>query len=232
MPRKPIIGINCDLKTDKEQSYCRLADHYYLAVEEAGGIPVLLAPLQEREDIEETLRVLDGLVLSGGNDLHPSKFGQEMGPVYKPLDPRREEYDLCLVEVALERDVPMLAICQGFQELNVVLGGDLVQDIPNQRPDSITHQEGDHGVDHAIDLVGGTRLSEILSRNESDVHSDHHQALARVGRGLVVAATAPDGIIEAVESHDHRFVLGVQFHPERCCANIRGRVFGALMESI
>jgi putative glutamine amidotransferase len=184
---------------------------YVRAVEGAGGCPLLIPPAEEAGD--ETLDALDGLLFSGGSDLGPETYGQEPHPETKGVVPERDRAELALLEAALERDLPVLAVCRGSQVLNVARGGDLHQHLP----ELVGHHDhdrtpGEFG-DHDVELVAKTRLQRLLG-DRAPVKSHHHQGFNRLGEGLVQAAYAEDGTIEAVEDPSHRFAVGVLWHPE------------------
>jgi gamma-glutamyl-gamma-aminobutyrate hydrolase PuuD len=163
--------------------------------------------------VDGTLDVVDGLVFSGGSDLDPELYDAEAHPETGGVIRERDEFELELMRAALARDVPMLAICRGSQVLNVALGGDLEQHVPD-RVGTNAHKEV-NGVfaEHDVEVVGGTRLGSILG-DRHDVKSHHHQGFGRLGGGLREAARAPDGTLEAVEDPSRRFTLGVLWHPE------------------
>lgn len=197
---------------------------YVDAVERAGGRPVLIPPSET--GVEETLDTLDGIVFSGGADVDPSLYGAEPHPETDAPQTRRDAGELALLRGALERDMPVLAVCRGFQLLNVARGGDLVQHLP-ERVGHDEHKQvpGEFAV-HPVEVEQGTRLAAIVGVR-AEVTSHHHQALGRVGEGLVEVAWAADGTLEAVEDPSHRFVLGVQWHPE---AGEDAALFEALVE--
>jgi putative glutamine amidotransferase len=185
---------------------------YVQAVEAAGGRPLLVPP--SVEGIEETLDGLDGLVFSGGSDLDPDLYGQEAHGETLGIVRQRDDAELALLKGALERDMPVLAICRGSQVLNVARGGDLVQHLP----DVVGHENHKHDppgafADHDVELVEGTRVQGLLG-DRAPVKSHHHQGLGRLGEGLRESARAEDGTIEAVEDPSRRFTVGVLWHPE------------------
>ena len=184
---------------------------YVRAVEEAGGRPLLVPPSED--GIEETLAVLDGILFSGGSDLDPDLYGQSAHAETDGIRPERDEGELALLTAALERDLPMLAICRGSQVLNVAFGGDLVQHLP----EVVGHEQHKHtpGVfaDHEVDVKPESRLGSLLG-GRAQVKSHHHQGFGRVGEGLVETAWAEDGTLEAVEDPSKRFAVGVLWHPE------------------
>jgi len=184
---------------------------YVDAVEGAGGRAVLIPPTEV--GVEETLDALDGVVFSGGADVDPSRYGAEPHPETDTPQTRRDAGEMALLQAALARDVPVLAICRGFQLLNVARGGDLIQHLPEKVGHDVHKQVPGEFVEHPVEIKGGSRLASIVGES-SDVTSHHHQALGRVGDGLVETAWAADGTLEAVEDPSRRFTVGVQWHPE------------------
>ena len=211
---RPVVGITTYV-THAKWSYWELdaalvpAD-YVRAVERAGGRPVLIPP--SGDGVEETLDAVDGLIFSGGADLDPTLYGQEAHPQTFGIHEERDRSELALLEGALARDMPVLAICRGSQVLNVARGGDLVQHLPDVVGEKHKHTPGTFA-DHEVELEPGTKLAGVLGER-APVKSHHHQGLGRVGEGLRVAAHAEDGTVEAVEDPSHRFALGVLWHPE------------------
>jgi len=165
---------------------------------------------------------LDGLVLGGGCDVEPERYGQTMienGGV--ETDPERDALDFSLLAEARRDGVPVLAICRGLQVVNVALGGTLIQDVPSERPTPIAHDVPDSEktrLEHAVSVEPGTRLSAIAPGRDVPVNSRHHQAIARPAAELVVSAVAPDGVVEAAETADGPWLVGVQWHPENLAA--------------
>jgi len=160
----------------------------------------------------------DGLLLGGGSDVAPERYGQARLPnADLELDGERDDTEFPLLENALRDGAPVLGICRGMQVVNVGLGGTLIQDLPSQRPSDVVHDDsGDDRTNriHSVKVFGGTRLSEITGAPEIAVNSRHHQAIDRPADGFVVSATAPDGVIEAIEASDGRWLVAVQWHPE------------------
>jgi putative glutamine amidotransferase len=181
------------------------------AIEHAGGRPVLIPP--SADGVEETLGAVDGLVFSGGSDLDPELYDEEPHDETSGVVPERDRAELALLEAALGRDMPVLAVCRGSQVFNVARGGDLVQHLPEVVGDDKHKHTPGTFADHDVTLEPGTRLAELLG-DRAAVKSHHHQGFGRVGEGLRVAAHAEDGTIEAVEDPSHRFALGVLWHPE------------------
>jgi putative glutamine amidotransferase len=184
---------------------------YVTAVERSGGRALLVPPSEDA--VPETLDALDGLILSGGEDLHPEAYGAEAHPETKNARPDRDRAELALLAGALERDMPVLAVCRGSQVLNVARGGDLVQHLPEVVGDEKHKHTPGVFADHDVDLNDGTRLQRLLG-DRAPVKSHHHQGYGRIGDGLVEAAWAEDGTVEALEDPSRRFALGVLWHPE------------------
>jgi putative glutamine amidotransferase len=184
---------------------------YVSALERAGGRPMLIPPSED--GVEETLDAVAGLVFSGGSDLDPDLYDQEPHQETLGVVLERDRAELALLEAALARDMPVLAVCRGSQVLNVARGGDLVQHLPDVVGDDKHKHTPGMFADHAVTLEPGTRLAGLLGER-APVKSHHHQGFGRVGEGLRVAAHAEDGTIEAVEDPSHRFALGVLWHPE------------------
>ena len=214
----PLIGITTSVTVDKTPERAYVNGTYIRAVQAAGGIPVLLTPHFTPEVHAALWSRLDGLVLTGGGDIEPSRFGEARHVTVDDVSPARDALELGLTLRAVKDEVPLFAICRGIQVLNVALGGTLVQDIPSEWPNALTHSQKaprDQPT-HTVKVMGeSTRLGRILDAGEVEVNSMHHQAIKRLGDGLREVAWAPDGIIEGVEMPgDERFVVGVQWHPE------------------
>ena len=207
-PRRPLIGITGNY----EDLTCKLADGYYKQVVAAGGTPVIVPPLSSTETIVETLRHLDGLLLSGGADINPLYQGEEPIPALHGINRERDLPELLITRLAYDRQLPILGICRGIQTLAVALGGKVEQDIKA----SIKHsQEADRSEPtHTVAVDQDSTLYNIYGSPTLLVNSFHHQAVREPGSKLRVVAKAPDGIIEAVESAEFKSVLGVQWHPE------------------
>jgi gamma-glutamyl-gamma-aminobutyrate hydrolase PuuD len=225
---KPVIGITTYLTQARfgvwELETALVPASYVKAIEEAGGRPVLIPPSEDA--VEETLDALDGLVFSGGSDLDPETYGQDPHPETKEVHPERDRAELALLETALARDVPVLAVCRGSQVLNVALGGDLVQHLPEVVGDEKHKHTPGEFADHDVTLEPETRLGQLLG-DHAPVKSHHHQGFGRLGSGLREAARAEDGTLEAIEDPSRRFALGVLWHPE---AGEDQRLFEALVE--
>jgi putative glutamine amidotransferase len=221
---RPLIGITADLseesnhgaKTYREPTIF-LPQRYLTAIEQAGAIPLVLPANQSSSARRLLTDVLDGLLISGGNfDIHPRFYGENPIKELGIIKPTRTAFELEIAAVALKRDMPVIGICGGAQAINVVLGGTLYQDIAAQLPSAGAHQKSAEqtGGGHRVLVQTGTRLHDIVRCQSFDVNTTHHQAIKKLGRGVVVNAVAEDGVIEGIESTEHEFVLGVQWHPE------------------
>ena len=212
---RPVVGITTYVVPAKwsywDQEAALVPADYVHAVDRAGGRPLLVPP--SGDGIEETLDAVDGLVFSGGADLEPELYGQEAHAETSGISADRDGFELALLEGALARDMPVLAICRGSQVLNVARGGDLVQHLPDVVGDEKHKHTPGTFADHDVTLEEGTRLAALLG-DHAPVKSHHHQGFGRVGLGLRVAAHAEDGTIEAVEDPSRRFAFGVLWHPE------------------
>jgi gamma-glutamyl-gamma-aminobutyrate hydrolase PuuD len=225
---KPVVGITTYLTRATfgswEEDTALVPADYVRAIERAGGRALLVPPSENA--IEETLDALDGVVFSGGADLDPELYGQEPHPETKGVQGERDRGELALLQAALARDMPVLAVCRGSQVLNVALGGDLVQHLPEVVGDEKhKHTPGEYA-DHNVDVDPDTRLGSLIG-DRAPVKSHHHQGFGRLGEGLRESARAEDGTLEALEDPSRRFALGVLWHPE---AGEDMRLFEALVE--
>jgi putative glutamine amidotransferase len=217
-PTRPLIGLNAEYVPAGKLTvpHLRLNIGYFEAVTAAGGLPIVLPPLARDKEIDDLLGRVHGVVLTGGPDMDPRRNGQPQHQRVQPMDERREVNDKLLIRGILKRRMPVLAIGLGMQEINVALGGTLYLHLPEDLPRALPHtdrSEGPHR--HALLLEPNSRIEEIYGGGEIRVNSAHHQAVRQVGKGLRVGATAPDGVVEAVEATDTEwFCIGVQWHPE------------------
>jgi putative glutamine amidotransferase len=224
---RPLVGITTYITPveygDWQEDAALVPADYLRAVERAGGRPLLVPPSDE--SIKDTLDVLDGVIFSGGSDLDPSIYGQEAHPETKGFVAERDRAELALLQAALARDMPVLAVCRGSQVLNVALGGDLVQHLPEVVGDDKHKDTPGEFAEHDVELEPGTRIGSLLG-DRAPVKSHHHQGFGRLGSGLREAARAKDGTLEAIEDPSRRFALGVLWHPE---AGADMRLFEALV---
>jgi putative glutamine amidotransferase len=233
--KKPIVGITLDSENPGGYSvypWYALRTNYADAVAQAGGLPVALP--HHAELAESTLDMIDALVVTGGAfDVDPSLYGdtETHGSVILKAGRTRAEH--ALLAGALARDLPILGICGGEQLLAVVLGGTLIQHIPDTLPAALEHEQKNprHEPGHAIRVIEGTLLHRIVGAASMQVNTSHHQAVRAAGPRAHVNATAPDGVIEGIESPGHRFCLGVQWHPEFLIDPGDAKIFRAFIEA-
>ena len=216
---KPLIGINLDIKPGPPEEAC-IQTTYTDAIVKSGGIPILLPPMPD-EDLAQALQRLDGIMLIGGLDYCPSLYKETPDATVELACPRRQQFDLSILRVALKQDnMPILGVCAGAQLLNIELGGSLVQDIKT----SFAHSQVEHSSSngwqvgfnkHDVILHKDSIISGLFPSERFAVPTSHHQSVKDLGRGLKVTALADDGVIEAIELEGSTFIVGVQWHPER-----------------
>ncbi|MGH9125452.1 MAG: gamma-glutamyl-gamma-aminobutyrate hydrolase family protein [Acidimicrobiales bacterium] len=211
---RPRIGITSAPALYDERPIDRVNRWYVAAVIGAGGLP-LVVPTLNPDEAPEMAAQFDGLLFTGGGDVDPERYHQHPVPEVYDVQPARDAWEVALLAAARQLDppLPVLGICRGEQLLNVAAAGSLIQHLPAT---TVNHRQRQHDHDkvHQVAIAPGSRLSEILGRTEVGVNSVHHQAIERVGEGLLPVAWAPDGIVEAVETSDGSPVLAVQWHPE------------------
>ena len=205
------------LSVNHKEGTSRIADAYVNAVVKAGGTPILIPLISNESILEEIVERIDGLILSGGGDIHSQLFGEELHPSVESCDLERDRYEIALVKQAVERQIPVLGICRGCQLINVAFGGNLIQDIPSQIPEStVNHnqEEAREIATHSVKINPESQLYQITQAELIMVNSFHHQAVKDVAPGFETVASAADGVIEAIESTEEKAILGVQWHPE------------------
>lgn len=210
---KPIIGITSHI--EQESKYI-LNKSYINSVQQAGGIP-LIVPAGIEDDVTELVQQLDGLLLSGGGDIDPTLFGEEPHPELGEVSPLRDSVEMLLIREMLAENKPILGICRGVQILNIAMGGNMYQDIYAQQ-DKVLLQHSQIATrshrSHFVQVENNTILHSIAQAERIKVNSFHHQAVKDVPEPLIISGIASDGVIEAIESKGHHFVVGVQWHPE------------------
>jgi putative glutamine amidotransferase len=225
---KPVVGITTYAETAAWGAWkvptALIPLTYVHSVELAGGRPLLVPPSEDA--LDETLDALDGIVFSGGSDLEPSLYGAESHAETTGTRPERDRGELALMEAALARDMPILAICRGLEILNVARGGDLVQHLPDVVGDARHKETPGVFAEHEVAVDAESRLGRLLGER-APVRSHHHQAPAKVGTGLVETAWADDGTVEGLEDPSRTFALGVLWHPEE---TQDAALFGALVD--
>ena len=237
----PLIGLSTYQRPvtfgQDELAFNGLTFAYIEAVRAAGGMPILLPQRANVDEIKTLVGRLDGLLLPGGGDIEPARYGEETLPACGSIDVERDALELELARQAVEQGLPLLAICRGVQVLNVALGGTLWQDLPTQAPGAMRHSchgsENRTRLVHPVRLDPDSRVAAVLGTAEVETNSSHHQALRQVAAGLEVVGHAPDDVIEAVEMPAHPFALGVQWHPEGMYKKypVMLRLFAALVEA-
>lgn len=220
---RPIIGISCSRQVGGAWGLYATGhfmdytfDEYSRAILHCGGAPLLIPVAQDSASLKSILQRLDGVILSGGPDIHPRFYGENPLPGLGEIDEELDLTELALARQVLEADLPVLAICRGIQMLNICLGGTLYQDIANQVTNPLSHQQkaDKRTLSHTVQVEAGSLLHDLVATDTLWVNGKHHQALKEVAAGLKVCGRAPDGVIEAVEHPGKSFVLGVQWHPE------------------
>jgi putative glutamine amidotransferase len=219
----PLIAITCSRVTGGAWGMYSLGhfmdytfSDYSQAILHAGGAALILPTAQDRKSLEAILNVVQGLILSGGPDIHPLRYGEEPIAGLGEVDEALDQMELLAAAMAIAKNLPVLGICRGIQVLNVTLGGTLYQDITSQIPEGICHTpKTDKAVNtHTVRIEPGSRLHKLVGRQEIWVNGKHHQAIKDLAPGLVASARSKDGVIEAVELPAKRFAVGVQWHPE------------------
>lgn len=237
----PLIMVTSDRKMIEDYAWHGAVDTYLKALTWAGTVPVMVPSLGETLDVDALLSRADGLLLTGArSNVHPRRYGMEPEPRSEPYDEARDETVFALVPRAIEMGVPLFAICRGFQELNVILGGSLIAEA-QERPGVLDHRakpeesiDERYGLAHEVAFEAGSQLAEIVGAPSVTVNSYHRQAIDRLAPGLIVEALAPDGTIEAVRVDGARnFAFGVQWHPEYWAASDApsGALFSAFAEA-
>lgn len=232
---QPLVGITLDSEAAGGWSkfpWYAVRQNYAEAVKEAGGLPILLP--HEPEKAEAYLARVDAVMITGGAfDVDPALFGANSRHETVHTKDRRTAFEAALVRGALERDMPIFGICGGQQLLNVVLGGSLIQHIPDEVEAALAHEQPNprDEAGHDVALSGETLLKSICGAEVLPVNSAHHQAVKEVGPGVQVNAVAPDGVIEGIEAPDYRFCLGVQWHPEFAITPADQAIFRAFVSA-
>jgi len=215
---RPVVGITTDVEDPGAYSkfpWLAIRQNYCSAIRMAGGIPVLLP--NEPTILDTYVRMIDGLVISGGAfDIHPSVFGDDDLHETVTVKETRTDFEIGLTETALDTNKPILGICGGEQLLAVVLGGKLIQHIPDEIDNALAHEQPNprNEPGHDVEITTDTLLHDIVGKTAIPVNSAHHQAVKDVPEGIIINARAPDGVIEGIEDPSRNFCIGVQWHPE------------------
>lgn len=216
---KPIIAINTDVEGENPEKSA-INSQYVDAIRKAGGIPILLPPMSS-DDLSTLMPNIDGVMMIGGLDYPPTLYKQEQDKSVSLMSPRRSDFDIILAKSVLaDNTMPFLGICAGCQAMNIAAGGSLLQDIPSMKPDSKIKHASPHGWKngfnkHQVDFEKDSKLAKAFQKNSLEVVTSHHQCVDKPADGFTVIAKTSDGVTEAIEKTGERFVLGVQWHPER-----------------
>jgi len=233
--KKLVIGISGNERTLDEFSRDYVNNNYIECVESAGGIPIILPVTSEDDNIERYIGLVDAIILSGGHDMDPVHYGEELMPESEMPHRKRDYFDIKLIEYALKKDIPILGVCRGMQILNVYFKGSLYQDLKYNKDIYLKHiQDTLPGETvHRVSIDKSSVLSDILG-DVVEVNSFHHQLVKDIGDGLKITGRAADGAVELIESVDEdRFIVGIQWHPEMMYAagsEIMGEVFKLFYE--
>jgi putative glutamine amidotransferase len=230
----PLIGVSTSITVGASPERAYVNSAYLHAVQQAGGVPVVLPPQLSAASLARLGASLQGLLLTGGGDVDPALFGQAPHATLYDVAPARDTLETSALHQALGRGLPVLAVCRGIQVLNVALGGTLYQDVATEPGTQLPHSQREprEQPTHKVKVAPGSRLAEVLGVDELEVNSMHHQAIHRLGRGLTAVAWAPDQLVEGAEGADPaHFVLGVQWHPEELVGHSEParRLFSALV---
>ena len=237
MQNKPLIGINSDYRAaNKERpAYAVVSGGYFDCIMEAGGIPIIVPPLTEDDDIDAILDNLQGFVLVGGPDLDPQRDGFMRHPTVRPMESRREDFDRMLIPHIAERRMPLFGIGVGMQLINVSQGGNLFLHIPEDIPRALPHKDQlDLNHRHGLEVESNSLMERVYGDGEVRVNSMHHMSIDELAPGFAVTARSPDGIVEAIESQmEDWFAIGTQFHPESDSASaLDQRIFEEVLGGV
>jgi len=220
--KKPVIGITLDKEEPGNYSkfpWYAIRHNYLHSIEKFGGIPFPI--FHSKNNLEDIFHLLDGLIISGGNfDIDPNIYGKKSQGA-RIIKDHRTNFEIAICQMSLNSSKPILGICGGEQLLNVACGGTLIQDIKNDKPDSLQHEQSNprNETSHKVNIKRETKLNSIMKKNLIEVNSAHHQAVNTVGKNLIISSQASDGIVESIEHIKHNWCIGVQWHPEFLITN-------------
>lgn len=211
---KPIIGVFAEVDEEKKSG---VMAPYISAIEKSGGIPMLLPYVESDETLESFMEICQGFFFTGGADIHPMRYGEEMKETCGELQVHRDDLEFRAFEMVMRTGKPILAICRGAQLINIALGGSLYQDLPSELPTHISHRQTEPKFSpaHSVNVLADTPLWNLMQKERMTANSFHHQAVKELGRGLTLAALADDGIVEAFWMESHPYLRAYQWHPER-----------------
>ena len=237
MSKKPLIGLNTDFvaETHDRPAYSLAAAGYFDQITAAGGIPLMVPPMEDPDDISAILDQLDGFVMVGGRDLDPRNDGFMLHPTVRSMDPRREHFDRMICQMICDRRMPLFGIGVGMQLLNVTMGGNLFLHLPEDLPKTIPHKDlQDASHRHGLVVESDSVMERVYGDGEVRVNSMHHMAVDEVAPGFEITARCPDGVVEAIESRiDGWVAMGTQFHPEASSASALDiRIFEELLFAV
>lgn len=214
--KKPLIGITLN---HKEDTYFAIRGNYIDSIIRAGGTPVPLCYDQNTVELPEIVEILDGILFSGGEDVHPKYFGEDIHEKCGKICDDRDEFELKLYKYAVSKNLPIFGICRGIQLINIAAGGTLIQDIESYTEGKVLNekhkQQPPYEIEaHSLKVIENTFFSKLFGKNEIKTNSMHHQAVKDLAPGFSAGVVSEDGIIEAISSDNHPFIAGVQWHPE------------------
>lgn len=233
--RSPVVGFTLDYEDKGGYSklpWYAIRENYLSSVSKCGAIPLALP--HEVELVPQYIEMIDGLVVTGGAfDVPPEYYGETSVHSTVTIKQRRTAFESGMVKAALAKKKPILGICGGEQLLNVILGGTLIQHIPDSIPNALAHEQPNPRTEpgHTVSIKPGTLLHKIVGKNEIPVNSAHHQAVAKVGKDVIINSVAPDGVIEGIEYPPHPFCLGVEWHPEYSISPADDKIFKAFVDA-
>ncbi len=211
---KPIIGVTPLYNKNLDTIW--ILTQYFDLINNLGGVPIMLSFCRDRENLERSVSILDGIVFTGGQDIDPKYYNQAPKENLGAISKLRDELEWDLLDVVLEKNIPVLGICRGFQIINVKLGGSLIQDIPSQYKTDINHSMGSEGafkLAHSVNVDRNNPFSNFFKEDSFMVNTLHHQGIENLGEDLIPLLHSEDGLVEGF-THRDKFILGVQFHPE------------------
>ena len=240
----PVIGIPC--RNDRSMKYNGTAIYaqsvaYTKAIVQAGGVPFLIPLDLPEPSLRHLYDITNGILLAGGGDIDPAIFHGAGHATIRDVEPNRDQAEIAITRWSVAEGRPLLGICRGIQVIAVAAGGTLIEDIPSEAPDAVPHKRpkgaereaGETGIVHPVRLTMSSRLANIVGAESVSVNTIHHQAVRTVPPPFDVVGRSPDGLVEAIEHRDHRFVIGVQWHPEQLVGSDESalRIFGAFVEA-